>query len=119
MSNNIKKFNDTPIHALFNIVNSKDRKKTTEVLQGTYEVFKGLWEQNIIKESEQSREELNGNIFDKLTEIEKIKELSELSIYLKQRQVEYQNVLVDKKNKFKQVAQEQNEEEIVNDIIGG
>ena len=106
MSYNARKFNDTVPHAFSNVVNCKPKKDVTGVLQGGYEVLKGLWEQNIIKDSEQTRYDLNGKIFDKLTAIEKIQEKSNLLTYFKQRQVEYQNLLNERKNTFNKLTKE-------------
>ena len=110
---------DTPLHELSNNYNSKARNKVKEALHGTVSVNKRLSEQHVITEPETTRAEIDKEIFEKMSKIQDILSKSAQSNYLKQLYVAKTSELHLLKQNLKESVNAVQEEDIVNDIIGG
>ena len=110
---------DTPLHELYNNFNSKKRTDIKDALHGTVSVNNRLLEKHIISEPESTREEINSNVFDVLTNIENIIAQRDICMYLQQNYVSKTAELQQLKNSVKEAAKANKDDEIVNDIIGG
>lgn len=110
---------DSPLHSLSLNFNSKPRFDVQGALQGTHKINLVLAKNHIIQESPSTQIDITEVVFNKLTFANDITEQAATYSLLNGLKLQKAAELQGLKEKLNQIVASKNNDEIVNDVIGG
>lgn len=108
---------DTVLHKLTTCYNSIPRTDVREAVRRTGDINQRLSTKSIIVEPESSRNDIEKEVFDKLTSIESVRIISMVSKYLGNKSLQLTSRLQEAKNYYDEAIKTNTNDEIVSDMI--